>query len=347
MKAYFQSSVRRLGGAAGRSGSGRRGGSRVQEPPPRQELGVRQLVAAGGDGVGDRARRAGRWPAPRSCAAATRRQPSASCTTAMIWPGSARSSTSASSSPAWAVPVLPTVADRSSTSASGRKPMARRAALTARVAQSRDDDVVDVVGRRSPPTSARPSPPRPPAGRRRTRRSAPPTASRTPRPAPATGRGTRHWRWPRRSSRPSRPGRRRTGGRRPRRRRPTRRRHREDRCGCRPARRGRRGDPPACRPPCSSGRHRPCRRRRRRDGRARAAWMAVAFVLSAYAGAVVANSTSFGDVPAGAARARDGRPRHPSRWCPRRSWRRCACPCRPRVPSAPAMSSRRSRQNGR
>ena len=28
MKAYFQASVRRLGGAAGRSGSGRRGGSR-------------------------------------------------------------------------------------------------------------------------------------------------------------------------------------------------------------------------------------------------------------------------------------------------------------------------------
>ena len=101
----------------------------------------------------------------------------------MIWPGSARSSTSASSSAAWAAPVLPidrgeVVGERLGPGADGRG----RRAGTARpcrpvtITWSRSSAVeagrLQRVGRR----------PRRPAARRRARRSAPPTGARPRRP---------------------------------------------------------------------------------------------------------------------------------------------------------------------
>src|SRR2546430_1131461 len=58
--------------------------------------------------------------------------PSAGTTKAMTWPGWARSSTSASSTPGCAVPVLPIVAVRSSTAVSGRAPTRAATLRTAR-----------------------------------------------------------------------------------------------------------------------------------------------------------------------------------------------------------------------
>ena len=60
-------------------------------------------------------------------------QPSARVTTAIVWFGVARSSTSASRRAGWAVPVLPIWSVRSGARVSGLAPMARRAAATARV----------------------------------------------------------------------------------------------------------------------------------------------------------------------------------------------------------------------
>ena len=130
--AYFHAADRSDGGAAGRSGSGRLGGSRCNMPRHvRKSLydrSSRQLAMV------SRTVRTGRRA---STASVTRSshvlQPSASCTMAMSWPGVARFSTSANSKKPWATPVLPNVPVRSSTNASGRTPNVLRAAFTARV----------------------------------------------------------------------------------------------------------------------------------------------------------------------------------------------------------------------
>ena len=111
------------GGAAGRVGSGRRGGSRCEEAAPGEERGYGRSSrpAAICSATGRRA--AGSRRARRSCAAATTSAPSASCdhgdASGPARPGRARRR---ACSPAWAAPVLPTGAVRSSTSASGRHP---------------------------------------------------------------------------------------------------------------------------------------------------------------------------------------------------------------------------------
>ena len=137
-------SVRADGGAAGRSGSGRRGGSRSRKPRQVRNCGYVRSLVGGGDAVAHRHRLAVR-PAAASVVRSTHTsQPSASSTTAIVWPGSARSSTSASSSAQWAVPVLPTSAARSSTTDSGLAPMALRRRLDGPGVEPGDDDVVDV-----------------------------------------------------------------------------------------------------------------------------------------------------------------------------------------------------------
>ena len=131
MKAYFQSSVRTEGGDAGRSGSGRRGGSRWRNPRH-----VRNWAYERSSRVAARRSRtavAGRRAASASVVRSRHTsQPSAREITAMSWPGVARSSTSARTSAQCAVPVLPTSASRSSARASGRVPSERAAALMAR-----------------------------------------------------------------------------------------------------------------------------------------------------------------------------------------------------------------------
>ncbi len=206
--------------------------------------------------------------------------PSARTTTAMVWPGSARSKVSASTRPAWAVPVLPTDRARSSATRPRRRPW------------------------RTPWPLDRAA--RPPPARRRRRGTARPASSASPKAASARGTytcspnrsshtceagspGSRH------RSRNSRVvealgqhlGQHRAVAAEQRRRRRRRRRHarrprRAGRCGCRTARPG---SAWWCRPPAPVHRRRsgpnPPRRRPgwRRPGSS-AAWTMLALVLS-------------------------------------------------------------------
>ena len=105
-------------------------------------------------------------------------------------PGPARRPAGARAAPC---PVLPTLAARSSATASAGTPARRTVRLTARVVQPGHDQVIHLAGgepgllqrrRRTPPR---------PAARTPARRSAPPRPARPARRASASGPGTRRW----------------------------------------------------------------------------------------------------------------------------------------------------------
>ena len=126
----FQSSERPAADADTRAGSGRRGGSTVTMPAPGEELAVRQVAAAldlRGDragGTGVRGERVGRAEQEHVGAVGEHDERDAP---RRARPARARSS---SSRPGCAVPVLPTVAARSSTTAPSRstEPLGQRRA---------------------------------------------------------------------------------------------------------------------------------------------------------------------------------------------------------------------------
>src|SRR6266478_9634243 len=131
VKANFHDSARNDGAAAGRSGSGRRGGSRGRKPRHVKNVAyVRRPPEASCAATGGAGRR-------EAIAAVVRKivtsQPSASETTAISSSGFARSSASASMSPACAVPVLPMLAARSSATVPFAAPTAEATRRLARL----------------------------------------------------------------------------------------------------------------------------------------------------------------------------------------------------------------------
>ena len=121
-KAYFHCSERCTVGAPGRSGSGRRGGSRRSCPRQVRKVRVGQVVPparpparppTGTPASARAACAAGSASVVRSTSASA---PSASDSTTITCPGWARSSTSHSATAAWAAPRLPTDPERSGAS---------------------------------------------------------------------------------------------------------------------------------------------------------------------------------------------------------------------------------------
>ena len=66
------------------------------------------------------------------------------------------------------------------------------------------------------------------------------------------------------------------------------------------------------------------------ESRRSAAWIAVALVLSRYAGSAVENQSSSTCTPGAGAQGQAAPPRRPSSWCPRRRTPPTGCPCRRR-----------------
>ena len=156
-KPNFHSSCRADADAETRPGSGRRGGSTGSTP--RQ---ARNLPYATGrplatwSATADAGRYVAVAPVVRNKSTSA---PSAITTNAITWPGAVdavasrdaasrdiASSVAARRSAGWAAPVLPTVAPRSSTSASFATPSRLTSDRVARMG-ARDDDAIDVAGR--------------------------------------------------------------------------------------------------------------------------------------------------------------------------------------------------------
>ena len=120
--------------------------------------------------------------------------PSASTTSAIVWPGRARSSADASSSTGCAAPVLPDAGGETVDDAVGGKPELLGDGTRGALVRARDDEVVDLVGVDTCILQCRLPTLRHPGSCSGSRRTAPPTPSNARRPECANDRGTpRSW----------------------------------------------------------------------------------------------------------------------------------------------------------
>ena len=126
-----------------RAGSGRRGGSTVTMPRHDRNLPYGRS-AAGRDLGGDRTGRLRTRRARRSCGTAARRRRRRARRARCTSPGLGLLERAREQQPGCAVPVLPTVAARSSTTAPSRAPSRFASARTARACRPGDDDPVDL-----------------------------------------------------------------------------------------------------------------------------------------------------------------------------------------------------------